>query len=51
MAEKIPISATTAAVISTNAIAQYKYINVDVDGIGSALPGKGGFVKINGYRT
>ncbi len=44
-------TAATAAVISTNAIAQYKYINVDVDGIGSTLPGKGGFVKINGYRT
>lgn len=44
-------TAATAAVISTNAIAQYDFISIDIDQIGSTLAGQGGFVTLNGYRT
>ena len=44
-------TAATPAVISTNAISQYKFISIDIDQIGNTLAGKGGFVTLNGYRT
>lgn len=44
-------TAAVAAVISTNEIAQYKFISIDIDQIGSTLAGQAGFVTLNGYRT
>ena len=44
-------TAATPTVISTNAIAQYKFISLDIDQIGGTLAGKGGYVTLNGFRT
>lgn len=44
-------TAATPAVISTNAIAQYKFISIDIDQIGSTLSGQAGYVTLNGHRT
>ena len=43
--------AATPAVLSSNTIAKYKFISIDIDQIGNTLAGKGGFVTLNGYRT
>jgi hypothetical protein len=44
-------TAVTAAVISTNTIAKYKFISIDIDQTGITQKGQGGFVTLNGYRT
>ncbi len=44
-------TAATPAVLSSNTIAQYKFISIDIDQIGGTLAGKGGYVTLNGYRT
>ncbi len=43
-------TAATPAVLSSNTIAQYKFISIDIDQIGGTLAGKGGFVTLNGFR-
>ena len=44
-------TAAAPAVLSSNTIAQYKFISIDIDQIGGTLAGKGGFVTLSGYRT
>ncbi len=44
-------TAAVPAVLSSNTIAQYKFISIDIDQIGGTLAGKGGFVTLSGYRT
>jgi hypothetical protein len=44
-------TAATPAVISVPAIAQYAFVSIDVDVIGSTLAGRAGFVTFNGWRT
>lgn len=44
-------TAATPCVLSSNTIAKYKFISIDIDTIGGTLAGKGGFVTLNGYRT
>lgn len=44
-------TAATPAVLSSNTIAQYKFISIDIDQKGGTIAGKGGFVTLNGFRN
>ena len=44
-------TAATPAVLSSDTIAKNKFISIDIDQIGGALAGKGGYVTLNGFRT
>lgn len=43
-------TATIPVVTSLSKLAQYEFISIDVDQIGSTLAGKDGFVTLKGYR-